>query len=102
MFVVGSSTALPQAILGMCIIASGFSTVNPALSGLTSLAASADEQGSALGVMQSAASFGRVAGPALAGLIYDFAGPSAPFMLAGVVLALTLVSSFAVLRARLA
>ncbi len=75
-----------MAFIAMCTIAVGFSTNGPAMSGLTSLSAPANAQGVALGLVQSSASLGRVIGPAAAGLIYDFGGPPAPFMVAAVIL----------------
>jgi predicted MFS family arabinose efflux permease len=100
MFIVGSSDNLVQALIGMCVIATGFSTINPALSGLTSMAASGNSQGAAMGLMQSASSLGRVVGPALAGVIYDFYGPPAPFYAAGGILLITIVATVLWLRRR--
>ena len=100
MIIVGSSTGLVQALIGMCVIASGFSTINPALSGMTSMAASGNSQGAALGLMQSASSLGRVIGPAAAGVVYDVYGPSAPFYSAAGILLITIAGTVLWLRRR--
>ena len=90
MFTLAMSSEAVQAFIGMCIIAMGFSTITPAMSGLTSLSAPANAQGVALGLVQSSGSLGRVIGPALAGVLYDFSGPSSPFWVAGVTLLICL------------
>ena len=94
MTVVGTSTTLPQAIIGMGLIACGFATVTPAISGMASLAAPAHQQGRALGVVQSASALGRVLGPAGAGLLYDLIAPSAPFLTATAILVLSLLAGW--------
>ena len=48
MTIVGTSTALPPAILGMTLIACGFVTLTPAISGMASLAAPSHQQDKAL------------------------------------------------------
>jgi multidrug resistance protein len=57
---------------------------------LVSMMSPADEQGANLGVRESAAAFGRIFGPALAGPLFDRISPSAPLWVAGLVCALNL------------
>ncbi len=94
MVVVGTSTSLGQAVVGMGLIACGFATVTPAISGLASLAASTEQQGTVLGYIQSASAFGRVLGPAGAGVLYDRFGPPSPFMAAAIILGFSLIGGW--------
>jgi DHA1 family tetracycline resistance protein-like MFS transporter len=79
MLFLGLATALPLAALGLLFTSIGFALMNPALSALTSLAAPEDAQGTAMGLIQSASSLGRVVGPVMAGGLYEWLGPTAPF-----------------------
>lgn len=94
MFILATSIGVIQAFVGMCLLAVGFSIFTPAMSGLTSLSAPQNEQGAALGLVQSSGSLGRVVGPAVAGVIYDLGGPPAPFYVAGAILLAALLGMF--------
>ena len=92
MLILATSHDAVQAFIGMCTIAVGFSMITPAMSGLTSLSAPPRAQGVSLGLVQSSGSLGRVIGPAFAGIIYDLAGPPAPFYAGSAILFVCLVS----------
>jgi len=94
MAVVGVSSTLLQAVIGMGLIACGFATVTPAISGMASVAAPSHQQGKALGVVQSASALGRVLGPAGAGLLYDMISPPAPFLAATAILVVSLLAGW--------
>ncbi|HZU64916.1 MAG TPA: MFS transporter [Novosphingobium sp.] len=85
MIVLGCAKGLVVAGLGLVFTSAGFALLNPALSGLTSLASPHDAQGAGLGLMQAASALGRVAGPAAAGVLYDAQGPAAPMFWAGAI-----------------
>ncbi len=55
----------------LAILAVSYSLMNPCLSALASKSASDDEQGSTLGIFQSAGSLARVLAPLMAGVLYD-------------------------------
>ncbi|MBF5044936.1 MFS transporter [Aggregicoccus sp. 17bor-14] len=80
--------------LPMALLALGSALVNPSLSALVSLHAPAGRQGEALGAFQAFGSLGRILGPALGGLLFTQAGPSAPYAVAA---ALCLVATGAAL-----
>ncbi len=82
----GLSTTVPMALFALLFVSVSFGLVNPALSSLTSLTAPADAQGTAQGIAQSASAFGRVVGPALAGVLYDALGPASPLLCGGALL----------------
>jgi DHA1 family tetracycline resistance protein-like MFS transporter len=78
-------------IAGCVVMPMGFGVNNPSLSSLVSRASPADKQGAFLGIQQSLASLGRMAGPPLAGLLYDHAGPRSPFLAAAALLVVAAV-----------
>lgn len=61
------------------LLASGSALYSPSVMGQISLAAPPDRQGEMLGVAQSAGAIGRIAGPAVAGVLFDYVGPASPF-----------------------
>jgi MFS family permease len=65
-----------------CAIAFGSALVNPSLSAFVSKCADEQSQGMILGVLQSAGALARVCGPAVGGLLYQLAGPPAPYLAA--------------------
>lgn len=77
------------AFLGGALVAAGFGLVSPSLQSFVSQSAPSQERGALIGVSQAAASLGRVAGPAMAGPLFQHIGAGAPY---GAALALTLIS----------
>jgi len=63
-------------------LACGHGLSQPSVASLISRAASAQTQGGALGVSQSAASLARVLGPALGGALFQQVAPGAPYVVA--------------------
>jgi MFS transporter, DHA1 family, tetracycline resistance protein len=63
-------------------LACGHGLSQPSVASLISRAASAETQGGALGVSQSAASLARVIGPALGGALFERATPGTPYFVA--------------------
>ncbi|GAM05178.1 MFS transporter [Novosphingobium sp. MBES04] len=90
--VLGFAHGLVLAGIGLFLTSSGFALVNPAISGLVSMASPAHAQGTGLGVMQSANALGRVLGPLAAGPLYDLQGEAAPLFWGGALLAATLLA----------
>jgi len=74
-------------------LAVAYSLMNPCLSALASKSASDDEQGSTLGIFQSAGSLARVLAPLMAGILYDQAANLPLICGAGVLLCSLLVWS---------
>lgn len=85
--------ALPYAppaawmMVAFSVIAIGQSIANPSLQSLISRGTRADEQGFVLGTNQSLSALGRVVGPAMAGPIYQYVSPKAPFLTSATLLA---------------
>ncbi|WP_285017449.1 MFS transporter [Novosphingobium sp. fls2-241-R2A-195] len=93
MLVLGCAHDLLVAGIGLTFTSLGFGLLNPALSGLTSLATPPSAQGMGLGLMQAANSLGRVFGPLMAGPLYDLLGPPAPLLWGAAMFAGTLVAA---------
>jgi DHA1 family tetracycline resistance protein-like MFS transporter len=84
-----------QILAPTAIIAAGTALYSPSLSTVISVSAPPERQGEFLGVSQSAGAIGRIAGPSLAGLIYQRAGHIWPFVTCAVLLGLaSLVTTF--------
>jgi DHA1 family tetracycline resistance protein-like MFS transporter len=70
-FVGADSGGLIVLLLGMAGFSLGNSLASPALTSLASKTASEEDQGKSFGIMQSAASLGRVLGPLLCGVLLN-------------------------------
>jgi len=66
----------------LALLGFGMGLTHPSLQSLASRGARAGRQGATMGVYQSAGSLARIAGPPLAGLLYDARGASVPFLAA--------------------
>jgi DHA1 family tetracycline resistance protein-like MFS transporter len=66
-------------LLASACLALGMGLLNPSISSLISRQAGAEERGGIMGVAQSAASLARVAGPAVAGPLFELIGRNAPY-----------------------
>jgi predicted MFS family arabinose efflux permease len=87
-------------VVGSCCLALGMGLASPSSSALISKEAAADEQGSILGVNQSVGSLARIIGPAVAGQAFEYAGPSAPYMVGTVVMLISAAIAYQVARQR--
>ncbi len=82
-------------LVPLSLSAVGRAISQPSLMSLVSVAANPSERGAVMGTFQSAASLARVLGPLAAGLLYDWRSAS-PFVLASVLMLVTLAVSFGV------
>ncbi len=72
--------------LASALLALGMGLFNPSLTSLISRQSAADEHGMVMGVSQSAGSLARIVGPLIAGTLFQFAGPNAPYYAGGMVM----------------
>jgi len=92
--VIGAAGHWNLVLLGCALLPLGFGLNNPSLNGLLSRAAPIERQGAFLGLNLSMGSLARVVGPLMAGAVFDWKGPSAPFFVSGGLLVLaTLLAS---------
>ncbi len=73
------------------LMATGFGMVNTAIPALISKKTQLEEQGRVLGVAGSVVSIANIPGPLLGGLIIDFLGLSAPFLIAAFMLIISVI-----------
>jgi len=71
----------------------GFGLSNPTIQALASENVPKEEYGGTLGFLQSAGSFGRIIGPILGGVVFEFFGKDNAFYLAGFIVLVILVYS---------
>jgi len=100
LLLIGLSSALIPVVGGLgeyaamfplaILMATGTSLTTPSLNSILSQTVHADEQGGALGIGQSASALGRVIGPAMSGLLFEFT-IVAPFYASAILLGVALV-----------
>ncbi len=73
-------------LIALGAVACGQGISSPVLSSLISKSSSAHEQGGVLGISQSAGSLARILGPLWGGLVFDFAGPTGPYVSTAIVM----------------
>ena len=83
LFAIAGSGVIPLLAVAMTVLAVGNGLMRPPNLGMISLLTPASEQGAAMGVTNSLASLGRIAGPVLGGWLYEHAGTGSPFVAAG-------------------
>ncbi|HEU5050296.1 MAG TPA: MFS transporter [Gemmatimonadales bacterium] len=79
-------------ITAIALLTTGFCLVGPSLAGLVSRRTAREEQGGALGMLQSVGAVARIVGPPAAGFLAQVAGPAAPFYAAAGAAALAAVA----------
>ena len=75
-------------LASIALLTTGFCLVGPSLAALVSRTTAAEEQGRALGMLQSVGAVARIVGPPAAGIAGQVAGPAAPFYAAAAAAAL--------------
>ncbi len=80
----------------MTFFTMGHGLINPCLNGVFSLMTPKEEQGEGFGVLQSAMSLGRIAGPIFGGWIFGVLGSSSPYIFASFFGFLALVAIFSI------
>jgi DHA1 family tetracycline resistance protein-like MFS transporter len=85
-------------LIGLTMIASGSGIMRTIIPSFLSRFSPADEQGGILGIASSVLSIATVPGPLIGGLLFEFAGITAPFFGSTAILAIGLVFSFIVVR----
>ena len=73
------SRAVGHLYVALAFLSMGSAAASPAILAAISRVTTAQQQGSALGLAQTAASLGRIVGPLLAGSLYGALGHAAPF-----------------------
>jgi multidrug resistance protein len=87
---VPASQSIPLLCVACATMALGMGFNSPALTSAVSRVADPSEQGGMLGLAQSLAALGRIAGPAWGGFLFDRAGTVVPYLSAGFIMAVAL------------
>jgi len=93
---VTSSWVLLFVALFLLSIGQGFS--GPSGGSLVAEIAPVERRGEAIGYQQSTAAFGRIAGPVMAGALFDHVGISAPFAVSGVLIVAAIAAVWGITR----
>ncbi len=87
--------SLATVIIGIPLISIGGGVALPALIALLTFTAPPGDRGRVIGLNQSASALGNIAGPLLAGFLFDNVHPNAPMWMAGLVTIATLGAGLA-------
>jgi MFS transporter, DHA1 family, tetracycline resistance protein len=93
---VATSWAVLFIALFLLSVGQGFS--GPSGSSLVAELAPVERRGEAMGYQQSTAAFGRIAGPVMAGVLFDQVGISAPFAVSGVLIVAAIAAVWSITR----
>jgi DHA1 family tetracycline resistance protein-like MFS transporter len=80
------ATSWPALLLTLAPLSVGLSIATPTLNSLLTCESPAGAYGRILGLSQSVGALARVVGPLIAGLVFDYAGVPAPFLLSALLL----------------
>ena len=85
-------------IIALVLLSLGQGLASPSSTSLVTEAAPVDRRGEALGYQQSVGAFGRVAGPVLAGALFDHVGIGAPYFIGALLFAVALSGVWRITR----
>jgi MFS family permease len=85
-------------IASITLIASGIGALLTATRSIVSKKSSANEQGNTMGMTNSVSSIGTILGPIIGGFLFDFFGPSIPFLVNVTLLMVALMLSLNLIK----
>lgn len=94
----GLTTTWVLLFVALFLLAVGQGIAGPSGSALVAEIAPVERRGEAIGYQQSSAAFGRIAGPVLAGALFDHVDVSAPFVVSGALVGLAVFTVWHVTR----
>ena len=78
--------------VSLALLSVGQGIASPSLTNLVTEAAHPERRGEVLGYQQSVGAFGRIAGPVIAGMVFDGVGTGAPYVVGAVLVGTALVA----------
>ena len=99
LLLLGVTTTWPLLFVALFLLSIGQGVSGPSGGALVAELAPVERRGEAIGYQQSTAAFGRVAGPVMAGALFDHVGISAPFLVSGVLILCAVGSVWSITRA---
>jgi multidrug resistance protein len=98
LLLLGITTTWPLLFVALFLLSLGQGISGPSGGALVAELAPVERRGEAIGYQQSTAAFGRVAGPVMAGALFDHVGISAPFLVSGILIVFAVGSVWSITR----
>jgi len=98
LLLLGITTTWPMLFVALFLLSLGQGVSGPSGGALVAELAPIERRGEAIGYQQSTAAFGRVAGPVMAGALFDHVGISAPFLVSGILILFAVGSVWSITR----
>ena len=96
LLLLGFTTTWPMLFVALFLLSLGQGMSGPSGGALVAELAPVERRGEAIGYQQSTAAFGRVAGPVMAGALFDHVGISSPFLVSGILIVFAVVSVWSI------
>ena len=96
MVLLAFTTTWTLLFVSLFLVALGQGIASPSTTALVTEHAPADRRGEALGYQQSAGAFARIAGPVIAGALYDHVGIGSPYVVASVLFVVALAAAWSI------
>ena len=98
LLLLGITTTWPLLFVALFLLSLGQGISGPSGGALVAELAPVERRGEAIGYQQSTAAFGRVAGPVMAGALFDHVGIGAPFLVSGLLIICAVGSVWSITR----
>lgn len=98
LLLLGITTTWPMLFVALFLLSIGQGVSGPSGGALVAELAPVERRGEAIGYQQSTAAFGRVAGPVMAGALFDHVGISSQFLVSGILIVLAVGSVWSITR----
>ena len=99
LLLLGITTTWPMLFVALFLLSLGQGMSGPSGSALVAELAPVERRGEAIGYQQSTAAFGRVAGPVMAGALFDHVGINSQFLVSGILIIFAVGSVWSITRA---
>ena len=101
LLLLGVTTTWPMLFVALFLLSLGQGISGPSGSALVAELAPVERRGEAIGYQQSTAAFGRVAGPVMAGALFDQVGINSQFLVSGILIVFAVGSVWSITRTAL-
>ena len=98
LLLLGVTTTWPMLFVALFLLSLGQGISGPSGSALVAELAPVERRGEAIGYQQSTAAFGRVAGPVIAGALFDHVGINSQFLVSGILIVFAVGSVWSITR----
>jgi len=98
LLLLGVTTTWPMLFVALFLLSLGQGISGPSGSALVAELAPVERRGEAIGYQQSTAAFGRVAGPVMAGALFDHVGINSQFLVSGILIVFAVGSVWSITR----